>query len=193
MSAGAWVLQAFPTSVRAEAGLVASALPHAPLDPAGRFEVVVAGEQVAIPYRIYQPELPASYESWTGSRRVVADCLYTRHHDGRIRERHARLIVADTSPWVIPFAVQLIGEYVLDIVLALEEGLTQLSEAGSAQRRAYGAFASANLNFVQVTRARVVSYWNCYYRRQFPSLDAYPPHRLLKAVQRAGEVASGTD
>jgi hypothetical protein len=187
VSATSWVLPAFPRGLRAEAVSVAAALPHAPLEPAGQFDVNVAGERLTIPYRIYQDSLPDQYESWSATQRLVADCLYTRHHDGWVRERHARRVVENVSPWVIPFVAQLVGEYVLDIVLAIDERLTHISTAGSAQQRAYGAFASANPGFLQLTRSRVVSYWDCYYRERFPSLVDYPPHRLVAAIERAGE------
>lgn len=114
-----WVLPAFPRSVRAEAAGVAAALPPASMPPAGLFSVDVDGELLTIPYRIYQDEVPDQYERWSATQRLVADCLYTRHHDGRVREAHARLIVENVSPRVAPFVVQLAGEYVLDIVLAI--------------------------------------------------------------------------
>jgi hypothetical protein len=183
------VLPAFPRSVRADAVSVADALPHASLEPAGQFDVEVADERLTIPDRIYQVEVPDRYESWSATQRLIADCLYTRHHDGRVRERHARLIVEDLSPWVVPFVVHLVGEYVLEIVLAINERLTHINTAGSAQQRAYGAFAAANRRFLLLTRARVVSYWDCYYRRQFPSLVDYPPHRLITAIEKAGDAA----
>jgi hypothetical protein len=190
VSAESWVLPAFPRSVRAEAVDVAGALPHASLGPLGKFDVDVVGERLTIPDRIYQAEVPDPYENWSATQRLIADCLYTRHHDGRVRERHARRIVEDPSPWVVPFVVHLVGEYVLEIVLALNERLNDVSTAGSVQQRAYGAFASANPRFLRLTRARVVSYWDCYYRRQFPSLVDYPPHRLIEAIEKAGEPAA---
>jgi hypothetical protein len=190
VSAKSWVLPAFPKSLRAEAVEVADALPHAPLGPAGQFDVDVSGERLTIPDRIYQAGLPDQYESWSETPQLVADCLYTRHHDGRVRERHARLIVENLSPWVIPFVVHLVGEYVLEIVLAINARLTDVSTAGSAQQQAYGAFAAANPKFLLLTRARVVSYWDCYYRRQVPSLVDYPPHRLITAIAKAGDASA---
>ncbi|SOC52136.1 hypothetical protein SAMN05660748_3966 [Blastococcus aggregatus] len=183
------MLPAFPKSVRAEAVNVADALPRATLEPAGQFDVEVAGERLVIPDRIYPVEVPDRYESWSATQRLIADCLYTRHHDGRVRERRARLIVEDLSPWVVPFVVHLVGEYVLEIVLAIDERLTHISTAGSAQQRAYGTFAAANPRFLELTTARVISYWDCYYRRQFPALVDYPPHRLITAIKKAGGAA----
>jgi hypothetical protein len=183
---------AFPSSIRSEAVSVAAALPHAPLSPVGSFDVEVAGEQLTIPERIYQGGALNDYEDWPPTQRLVADCLYTRHHDGWVRERHARRLVEDVSPLVVPFVVRLVGEYVLNIVVVINERLDQVRTAGSAQHRAYGAFASANPRFVQLTKARVVSYWDCYYREQFPSLADYPTHRLITAIEEAGEAVAPT-
>jgi hypothetical protein len=181
----------FPEALPSRSGRPCGALPRAPLTPAGQFDVEVAGERLTIPDRIYQTEDPDRYEDWPANQRLMADCLYTRHHDGRVRERHARLIVENLSPWVVPFVVHLVGEYVLEIVLAIDERLTDIATANSAQQRAYGAFAAANPRFLVLTRARVVSYWDCYYRRQFPLLVDYPPHRLITAIEKAGDAAAG--
>ena len=189
VSAKFWVPPAFPSSMRAEAVSVAAALPHGSPDPKGQFVVSVAGEELTIPERIYVDALPDQYENWATTQRLVTDCLYTRHHDGRVRERHARRVVQEVSPWVVPFVVQLVGEYVLEIVVTLDERLSNIGTAGSLQQRAYGAFASANPRFLRLTRARVISYWDCYYRRDFPSLADYPAHRLLVAIEKAGESA----
>ncbi len=47
---------------------------------------------------------------------MLALSLGTRHSDGRIREECLRQIVAVDRPWVAPFVVQLLGEYVIKIV-----------------------------------------------------------------------------
>lgn len=35
--------------------------------------------------------------------------LYTRHHDGHVRQRHLARIIEVTDSWIVPFVVQLIG------------------------------------------------------------------------------------
>jgi hypothetical protein len=70
--------------------------------------------------------------------------------------------------------------------------LTELRVEGSPQRRQYGAFAAGNAAFVRLTGQRVVSCWDCYYRRDYPDLADYPGFQLLAGVEdAAGEIAAG--
>lgn len=184
------MLEAFPSEVRAVAADVAAALPRVSLSPHGQFIVDVAGERLAIPTRIYNDEPDDAQDDWTPTHRLVAHCLYTRHHDGRVRERHALHIVSDLTPWVLPYVVQLVGEYVVEIVAALEERLPEIGTPGSPQQRAYGAFLAANPEILRLTRARAISYWDCYYRKDFPALADYPGHRLIAAFEKAAETSA---
>jgi hypothetical protein len=43
----------------------------------------------------------------------------------------------------------------------------QLTIPGSQQRALYGRFAAENAAFLDLTAARVTSYWNEYYRGQY--------------------------
>lgn len=190
MSAESWVLEAFPREVRAAAADLAATLPRATLAPIGHFIVGVAGERLTIPSRIYNDEPDDAQDDWTPTHRLVAHCLYTRHHDGRVRERHALHIVSDLTPWVLPYVVQLVGEYVVEIVAALEKRLLDIGTPGSPQQRAYGAFLAANPELLRLTKARAISYWNCYYRKDFPALADYPGHRLIAAFEKAAEMVA---
>src|SRR5262245_55902502 len=105
-------LAAFPSSIRPAVAKVTAELPTPTLEPAGRFTVLVEGEPVTIPERIYFPELPPEITSrWGQVERNVYACLYSRHHDGYTRQRHLRILVKLSEPWVAPFVVRLIGEY----------------------------------------------------------------------------------
>ena len=117
--------------------------------------------------------------------RDVYACLYTRHHNGYVRQRHLRSIVGISHPWVVPFVVQLIGEYVLEIVADIREGLSDLDVPGSSQRAQYAVFVAANPGFLDLTSSRVVSYWNCYYRFEYPQLSEYPGFQLISSLRRA--------
>jgi hypothetical protein len=56
-------LAAFPSSIRPAVAKVTAELPTPTFEPAGRFTVLVEGEPVAIPERIYFPELPPDITS----------------------------------------------------------------------------------------------------------------------------------
>ena len=72
--------------------------------------------------------------------------------------------------------MQLLGEYVVEIAHVIVTALRDGYVAGLAQ------FVIDNPLFMATTRRRVVSYWNCYYRRQFPSLHDYPAHIALESI-----------
>ncbi|WP_326756769.1 hypothetical protein OHB56_02130 [Streptomyces sp. NBC_01635] len=124
-------------------------------------------------------------------QQAILHCLYSRHSDGLVRQRHLEQIASSDEPWVVPFVVQLAGEYVLEILESIQHGLSDLSSKRSAQRLAYGDFIARNPGFFARTERRVVSYWSCYYRWKFPVLGTYPGCHLLEllratAIDRTG-------
>lgn len=84
-------------------------------------------------------------------------------------------------PWAAPFIVQLIGEYVIEIVEVIASAVSTLSELDAAR---YSQFALENPAFMATTRRRATSYWNCYHRSRFPKLCAYPAIAALDAIER---------
>ena len=166
-------------------------LPAAKLPPALPFRVLLAGETVTIPYRIYAPEpSPGRLEELSFVQRTVVDCLYTRHHDGWVRQRHAQRIVGHVEAWVAPFVVQLIGEYVDEILQVIHHALVPaLTDPGSAVNAVYGMFAAENPQFVARTRQRAASYWDCYHRDRYPAFTHYPGSLLTAALKAAAASA----
>lgn len=183
--------EAFPRRMRAEVRATLAVLPAATLPPASPFRVLLAGEIVTIPYRIYAPEPPPGrLEELPPVQRTVVDCLYTRHHDGWVRQRHAERIVGRVEAWVAPFVVQLIGKYVEEILLAIHHALVPaLTDPGSAVSAVYGMFAAENPRFVALTRQRATSYWDCYHRNRYPAFTHYPGSLLTTALKAAAASA----
>jgi hypothetical protein len=118
------------------------------------------------------------------AQETILRCLYTRHHDGFVRQRAVEGLLQAKQPWVVPFVVRLVGEYVLEIVETIAAGL-DLSDAGT--RQLYGEFVATNPAFMMLTRQRATSYWSVYYRDRFPVLrptgsdlwETYPAFTLL--------------
>jgi hypothetical protein len=75
---------------------------------------------------------------------------------------------------VVPFVVQLVGEYVVEILESIRHHLSDLTSKRSTQRLAYGDFIARNPGFFARTEHRVVSYWACYHRGKFPDFGTYP-------------------
>ncbi|MFC4017623.1 hypothetical protein ACFOW4_06660 [Micromonospora sp. GCM10011542] len=149
------------------------------------FRVLVDGEPVSIPYRIYSDEPSvAAQTALTATQRAVLDCLYTRHHDGRVRQRRLEQVIALIQPWVAPFVVRLVGEYVDDILLVIQRALApELAVPHSPTAAVYGRFAAENPAFVALTGQQVASYWDCYHRRRYPTLTDYPGYALMAALR----------
>ncbi len=156
------------------------------------FHVKVEGESLTIPSRIYNGAPPAeSVRALTATQQTILHCLYTRHHDGRVRQDHLEQITRCDKPWVVPFVVQLSGEYVVEILESISRGLPGLTVPHSAQRRLYGDFITQNPAFFARTQRRAVSYWSCYYRRKYPWFDEYPGSPLMEAFRSAASEQSG--
>ncbi|HAP78528.1 MAG TPA: hypothetical protein DCR14_20905 [Acidimicrobiaceae bacterium] len=172
---------------------VRAAMPAAWLDWKGSFDVRLYDDWLRIPTRIYNPPPePARLARLSTQQAIMLHCLYTRHHDGHIRQDHLRHLLDVDEPWVAPYVVALIGEYVVEIVTDISDGLAAIDTPGSWQRRRYGRFASDNRTYVELVRQRVWSYWREYYVGQFsrPPGGAsprpeYPGFSLVRALEAA--------
>jgi len=151
------LLRAFPVALREEALKVISVLPETSLS-AYSFYVDIGEDTVSIPYRIYHD--PATIES-AGLSQTQCDllaCLLTRHHSGFVREEYLGKILCSDREWVPPFVVQLVGEYVIEIIGKIDNGTRQLNPD------LYRTFLKRNSRFYKTTKRRVQSYWDCYHR-----------------------------
>ncbi|MGV9505646.1 hypothetical protein ACWDQZ_08575 [Streptomyces tendae] len=180
------LVAAFPHQLASDVRAVLAVMPAARIAPVSPFSVYVGDEAVAIPYRIYQDELPDDVvRDLTGVQQAILHCLYSRQSDGLVRQRHLEQIASSDEPWAVPFVVQLVGEYVLEILESIQHGLSDLPSKGSAQRLTYGDFIARNPGFFARTERRVVSYWSCYYRWKFPVFGTYPGCHLLELLRAA--------
>lgn len=185
------LLAAFPAALRTDAVEVAQAMPVARLPATRPFAVGVEGEPVVIPYRLYNPEpTSAVVETLSPTQRTMLACLYTRHHDGHVRQRYLRRVAEEVHPWVAPFVVQLVGEYVVEIVSAVREYLVGIEVPGSCLRLVYGRFARENRAFLDLTYQRAASYWDCYYRNLYAARRYYPAFDVLDSLRVVGREIS---
>jgi hypothetical protein len=144
-------------------------------DDVGSF--VVVGETISIPYRVYFDEpSEADRGTLTELQCQVLCCLLTRHTDGFVRQRSVTSLLSSIRAWTAPFVFALIGEYVVEIIEAIEAALTT---RGSELLR---EVAASNPGFAALTRRRVISYWDCYYRGRYRFAD-YPGFRVLRTLE----------
>lgn len=151
------LVKAFPVALRDDALKLVSELPEPP-HTAYSFSVEVGQDTVWIPYRIYHD--PAEIDSTSLSRiqSELLACLLTRHHSGFVRAKHVPEILDSSHEWVPPFVVQLVGEYVIEIISSIRDSLDRLDA------QAYREFLGRNSAFYETIKKRVQSYWDCYHR-----------------------------
>jgi hypothetical protein len=151
------LVRAFPAAVQDDVLRVVASLPQLSSNTEP-FRVSVEGEGVFIPYRVYLDLAMIDRARLTPLQDELLDCLLTRHHSGFVREKHLRNIVSSNQVWIPPFVVQLVGEYVIEILDAIRDNLHNLNP------QLYRRFLLDNPMFVALTKQRVASYWNCYHR-----------------------------
>jgi len=148
---------AFPAVLQDDARLALSALPENP-HPSSKYTVRVGNDVVALPYRIYHDPALIKTVPLASLHREMIDCILTRHADGFVRERSLTRIISSNHRWTPPFVVQLVGEYVIEIIRVVHQNL------GNLNTSIYGQFLRMNPQFLALTEQRVISYWNCYHR-----------------------------
>ena len=165
-------LQALAQQV--ESGLAVGEV-HAPM---GERTAQVGGEALSFPYRVYYSSdaMTEVTRGLHGDALAMSLCLATRHWDGHVREAAIHDLDLFGRPWAIPFAVQLLGEYVVEIGKIVE---AQMAKVGL---QPFFEFARENPNFIQTTRRRATSYWACYYRSSYKTLGEYPCYRAVQTI-----------
>jgi hypothetical protein len=185
--------RAFPAGLVPVVTSIARLLPGARLRATGSVTesnsrswpgLVVVGEPVVIPARVCSPELsPRVIGGLSDLEAAVAAAIYSRHHDGFVRQRQLGTLLDADEPWTAPFIVQLLGEYVIQICRDIEEFARTALPGRPAMQEKLSAFFQENRCFAELTRRRAISYWSCYYRDLFASPDDYPALAALSILR----------
>ena len=173
-------LNAFPSAVsNALKPHITESMLKAEHESQGSFTVMLHGERITIPYRVYSDVLKirgADEGSILLERALNA--FYTRHHDGFVRENALKSILLHDDYWLIPYKIRLISEYIEKFADIISDTLNE------DKKMAYARFLSENPEFLEITNKRIASYWNEYYRNEFPNLTEYPPKLFLMDIMR---------
>jgi hypothetical protein len=168
--------EAFPGDLRLQVHAVILAMPPSdyPRTPDDIGPITLDGRRLRIPDRIYNPELPQGlFDSLSALEGFIAACLYTRHHDGHVRQRALMRVIDIDEAWAAPFLLQMLGEYVLELVEIAANAVS------GPRKDMCVAFVRENPAFLELTTHRATSYWNAYFRGKFRNRDDYP---ALKAI-----------
>lgn len=172
---------AFPASVRTSARAALASLDAPEMRPSpDRFLVTVDGETLRIPYRVYyRPDLlRRRLNAAEGIDKLILACVGTRHHDGYLRQECLRVVLGGQASWLTPYILQLAGEYVVEIVQEVADGIA------SRDPSVLAAFARDNPGYLATLGRRITSYWSCYHRRAYPDRHAYPGSRILGSLRQ---------
>ncbi len=148
---------AFPSRLCSDALVAAEALPKN-RSWWNSFKVCVNNENLSIPDRVRHDPASVKIGRFSLLQKNLVDCILTRHNDGFVRQKYLAQIVSSNYAWVPPFVIQLLGEYVVEILQVIEANL------GNLDKSVYTPFLRANPDFLALTEQRVISYWDCYYR-----------------------------
>lgn len=167
------IYEAFPKKLRTDVQAVISVLPFerkmrqnghemselSTLVHTDIQEVILDGERLLIPSRIYFNEPHSGEESTLNElQKAIVNCIYLRHHDGHVRQKRLNALNSKSYYFIVPYAFQLLGEYVVEIVNDLD------SFIDNTNIQLFKRFISENFEYSALTRERMTSYWNEYYR-----------------------------
>lgn len=140
-------------------------------------QVSVGGRPVCFPARVYyaREDVRAACSAG-GAVAQVAQCIGTRHNDGHVRQECLRDLLLAEEAWTVPFVLQLLGEYVVEIAVSIDDALADVVPAR------YAEFAAENPDHIRRLHQQATSYWNEYYRHTYPDRHAYPALRALERI-----------
>ena len=131
-------------------------------------------KKLMFPYRVYNDDICDNIENFDLNQRIVLHCIYSRHYNGFIRQKQIENLLSlkiDFS--TIPFIFKVCDEYVLEILNVVYSTLKNRDNSD------FKKFCNQNQLLVSKSYARMVSYWNEYYRDCFPDIDMYVGKKIF--------------
>lgn len=181
---------AFPSEMRRHVPAVLAHLTHTAYPPSGRIQdvrrpwgdIVVDGETLLIPYRQY--DLPLSPSGLDPDAQLVWLAWFTRSNDGELRQSAVRGLFEQPQTWVVPFIIQLLGEYVVEIATDIAAFVDTTVVSDPAWTKVFRTFCAQNPGFLELSRARASSYWSEYYRNEVFQQADFPSVRTLATLSK---------
>lgn len=143
--------------------------------------IFLLNEELRIPYRVYfnEPTFEKE-EKLTAIQKTILNCIYLRHHNGYVRQRRLENLLKSNEYWIIPYLLQLVGEYVVEILEVLDKHINENNI------HLYTKFIKDNPRYWMQTESRMISYWDYYYRiKKFPKLKEYIGYKIVKRIKQA--------
>ena len=175
------ILNAFPKSIEKDVEEVISLLSQRMFEihPEVVHDVILNNEKLSIPERLYFDEIDNEERALSDLQNVILNCLYLSNQNGYIRQRRLEKLNGKNEYFIMPFVVQVLGEYVVEILEVLEKQINENTMYN------YHNFINENPSLWQKTEKRIVSYWNAYYRREYPKLKDYVGAKIIKRIKKS--------
>jgi len=143
------------------------------------YSAFTSHQPVQIPYRVYFPSIkPQVINKLSPMQQAIVASIMSRHHDGFQREIWIKELMLYPYPWTLPFIVYSLGDYVIEVVAAIEDYLTE------EWIELFKDFTGSNYIDSYSLSQRILSYWDIYYRfqdRRYKWLKDYPKSLSNKA------------
>jgi len=131
-----------------------------------------------MPSRIYWKEHRLmNSKALSQTSRTIMACILTRHHNGYIREKYLNQIIDSNEYWTVPFLVQLLGEYVIEILDLVWSNFDMINSNHLVE------FILENELYWYNTKQRIASYWDCYHRNKSLSKGDYIGFKLINRIE----------
>ena len=133
---------------------------------------LLSDETVAVPYRLWIDDRSNAYEL-SPIQQSILHCIYSRSTDGYVREKHIRALLENDVPaWAYPFVLKLCDEYIAGILEAVYDNLK------NRDNTELKAFCQKNTSYFVYSHARMISYWDCFYRDRYDRYRDYIGRKL---------------
>lgn len=138
-------------------------------------EISILSEKIIIPRRVYY-DFPSEkeIEKLNVLQKEILFCIFTRHHDGYLREKNLKEIIKSKNVWIIPFILELLGEYVIEIISLIAENLEEFD------KEQFKMFIDNNKGYFEKKSQNVISYWDCYFKFNFRKKREYIGFHILE-------------
>ena len=138
--------------------------------------IVINSNLVSIPCRIYFDE-PKNTTKLNEGEKNILNGIYSRHDNGFVRQKYIEKMIENKNYWVTPFFIQLFGEYIYRIIEIFNEYLT--NNLDNCIR-----FINENQKYWRKIESKVASYWNEYYREEYPVYSKYLGKEIINKIRK---------
>jgi hypothetical protein len=177
------LLKAFPSEISNDVEIVSSFLQDKNFDihhsSEYEKEIQINGEKLILPGRTYFEDLDEKDLNTLSKKQItILYCLYLRNNNGFVRQKYLERLSEQKDYFVTPFIFNLLGEYVIEILIVLENIISKNIEN-------YLKFKKENQVFFYQTESRMVSYWNKYYRHpNYPKIKRYVGREIFDRINK---------